>query len=303
LFAGNTTPTISSALSSSPASLSFSNDFEIGSSHSQKPPAGQRLTPGEVYEAKLLKYDQVADLALIQFQRAPPNLVRLPTGDERNIEVGSSVHAVGHPAGQNWTYTQGVISQVRTDYKWKGNNDLQHTATVIQTQIPINPGSSGGPLLDDNVAVIGINAFFMADKQALNFAISLGDIKQFLARSGNRAGTTQTPNPPPPATTSCKEQRQFPSFSDPITKKKVIPIDTLCLGRPNLWKVGEPADHVLWDRVGDGKIDIKIVYKFAPDVDLWILYQRRDGVPTQFGYDNGRKGKPDRWVTISPPHQ
>jgi hypothetical protein len=60
---------------------------------------------------------------------------------------------------------------------------------------------------------------------------------------------------------------------------------------------------MLWDRIGDGKIDFKIVYKFASDVDLWIVYGRRDGIPTLFGYDYGRKGKPDRWVPVNPPHQ
>jgi hypothetical protein len=60
---------------------------------------------------------------------------------------------------------------------------------------------------------------------------------------------------------------------------------------------------MLWDRVGDGKIDFKIVYKFASDVDLWIVYGGRDGIPTFFGYDYGRKGKPDRWVPVNPPHQ
>ena len=268
-----------------------------------KPPAGQRSDPGDVYEGKLVKYDQIADLALIQFQRPPAKLVALRTGDERSIEVGSSVHAIGHPAGEQWTYTQGIISQVRTDYRWKGVNDLQHRATVIQTQTPINPGNSGGPLLDDNVSVIGVNAFIMQEKQGLNFAISLGEITQFLARPGNREGTTQVSNPPPPRESLCKDQRQFPSFIDAVSKKKVLPIDTLCLGHPNAWRVGEPAEYVLWDRVGDGKIDFKIVYKFASDVDLWIVYGGRDGIPTLFGYDYGRKGKPDRWVPVNPPHQ
>jgi S1-C subfamily serine protease len=271
-----------------------------------KPPAGQRLNPGDVYEARLLKYDQIADLALIQFQRTPPNLALLRTADERSIEVGSSVHAIGHPDGQQWTYTQGVISQVRSDFRWKGNNDLQHSATVIQTQTPINPGSSGGPLLDDKVAVVGVNTFFRAEKQGLNFAISVGEIKRFIEMRDNREGTTHERKAESPRDTErCnqKDHRQFPPLQDPITKKKVVPFDTLCLGRPNFWRVGDPPEYVLWDRVGDGKIDVKIVYKFAPDVDLWIVYGMRDEVPTMFGYDYGRKGKPERWVTVNPPHQ
>jgi S1-C subfamily serine protease len=267
-----------------------------------KPPAGQRLNPSDVYEAILLRYDQVADLALIQFQRAPPNLALLRTGDERGIEVGSSVHAIGHPLGQDWTYTQGVISQVRTDYRWQDKACLQHAATVIQTQTPINPGNSGGPLLSDDVAVIGVNAFVKPETQGLNYAIALQEIKQFLARSGNRECPNQTASPAAPAKPDCKA-RQFPPIIDPVTKKDVTPIDTLCLGKPNAWQVGKPPEYLLFDRVGDGKIDFKIVYNFAPNVDLYIMYERRDEVPTLFGYDYGKKGKPDRWVNVGPPHQ
>ena len=269
-----------------------------------KPPVGQRLSPSDVYLAKLLKYDQVADLALIQVLRTPPNLVPLRIGDERSIVVGSSVHAIGHPNDQEWTYTQGVVSQIRTDYTWQDNTNFLHKATVIQTQTPINPGSSGGPLLDDDVAVIGVNTFLLPEKQGLNFAISVGEVKRFLEMPGNREGKKRKEESNPPAPQNpCKGHRQFPLFIDSITKKQVVPFDTLCLGRPNVWRVGEPPEYLLWDYVGDGKIDIKIVYKFAPDVDLWIAYKSRDEVPTMFGYDYGRKGKPDRWVPVNPAHQ
>ncbi len=269
-----------------------------------KPPVGQRLSPGDVYVAKLLKYDQVADLALIQFLHTPPNLVPLRIGDERSIVVGSSVHAIGHPNDQEWTYTQGVVSQIRTDYTWQDNTNFLHKATVIQTQTPINPGSSGGPLLDDDVAVIGVNTFLLPEKQGLNFAISVGEVKRFLEMPGNREGKKRKEESNPPAPQNpCKGHRQFPLFIDSITKKQVVPFDTLCLGRPNVWRVGEPPEYLLWDYVGDGKIDIKIVYKFAPDIDLWIAYKSRDEVPTMFGYDYGRKGKPDRWVPVNPAHQ
>jgi hypothetical protein len=263
-----------------------------------KPPAGQRLSPGDVYEAKVLKYDEVADLALVQFQRTPPNLALLRTGDERSLEVGSSVHAIGHPEGQQWSYTQGIISQVRSNYRWKDKQNILHTATVIQTQTPINHGSSGGPLLDDNAAVLGITAM---GGEGINFAISVGEIKRFLEMRENRVGRKQAPPPPDPQP-GCK-QRQLPPFIDAKTKKPVAPFDTLCLGRANKWLVGDPPEYVIFDRMGDGKIDLKVVLKFAPDVDLWIVYESRDGIPTMFGYDYGRQGKPDRWVSVGPPHQ
>jgi S1-C subfamily serine protease len=270
-----------------------------------KPPAGQQLRPTDMYEAHLNKYDEVADLAVIEIDHAPPNLLILRLGDERSVETGSTVHAIGHPSGDYWTYTAGVISQVRADYEWTGEDKLQHTATVIQTQTPINPGNSGGPLLDDGPNVIGINSFSEAGKQGLNFAISVGDVKRFLSAGGNRLAqlapdTNRTHKPPSPE--GC-ESRRYQSFIDQKTKKVVTPIDTKCSGRPNLYIVGERADkspeYALVDNVGDGKFDAKVVFAFDGKADLWIFYAKRNGVPTAFGYDHEGKGKPDLVVAVS----
>jgi hypothetical protein len=91
-----------------------------------KPPVGQRLRPMDMYEAHLKRYDEVADLAVIELDHAPANLVVLKLGDEQGTEVGSTVHAIGHPSGEYWTYTEGVISQIRTGYEWIGEDKKRH---------------------------------------------------------------------------------------------------------------------------------------------------------------------------------
>jgi S1-C subfamily serine protease len=87
-----------------------------------KPPSGQPLGATNMYEAHLVRFDEVADLALIELDHAPADLAVLKLGDEKSVEVGSTVHAIGHPSGEYWTYTEGVISQVRTD-RWTGEDD------------------------------------------------------------------------------------------------------------------------------------------------------------------------------------
>jgi len=267
-----------------------------------KPPAGQPLSPS-FYEARLVRIDQIADLALIQLRHAPSNLTALPLGDGRSIEVGSSVHAIGHPEGAYWTYTQGVISQVRADYRWTGDDKVQHVATVVQTQTPINPGNSGGPLLDDNANVIGVNSFRAPGNEGLNFAIGVDEIKRFLRTSASRVAENSTDvSLRPPEHVSTCEPRAFASFTDASIRKKVVPLDTQCRGYPNLYLIGErpggSAEYALIDRIGDGKIDIRIIFGFGSGVDLWVVYGRRDGVPTAFGYDHGGKGKPDQFIAV-----
>src|SRR5690606_14286963 len=130
----------------------------------------------DIRPAKVVKRDGVADLALLQVADVPAGVKPLAVGSAASVQVGADVHAIGHPTGEAWTYTRGVVSQVRKDYAWMD----EHKATVIQTQTPINPGNSGGPLINDDLEIIGVNSF-KADGEGLNFAVSADDVKAFLA--------------------------------------------------------------------------------------------------------------------------
>jgi S1-C subfamily serine protease len=142
-----------------------------------------KLSNDDLIAAEVIKMDPVRDLALLRPKALPSRPINpIKVAPQDNIEVGADVHAIGHPTGEVWTYTRGIVSQIRADYEWKGDpEDVQHRATVIQTQTPINPGNSGGPLLADDGQQVGVNAFVKADGQGLNFAISAKDVRAFLA--------------------------------------------------------------------------------------------------------------------------
>jgi hypothetical protein len=130
--------------------------------------------------------------------------------------------------------------------------------------------------LDDGGNVIGIKSFVEVGKQGLNFAISVGEVKRFLSSGGNRlAESAPESNRRKPQQAEGCEPHQFESFINQKTKKLVIPIDTICRGKPNLYLVGERADQspefALIDDVGDGKFDIKIIFAFDGRADLWIF--------------------------------
>src|SRR5262245_7455593 len=120
-----------------------------------------KLSSQDMVAANVIKVDRTRDLAMLQPKALPSRLIKpikVAPGD--NLEVGADVHAIGHPTGQAWTYTTGIVSQIRPDYEWSGGpKDVNHRATVIQTQTPINPGNSGGPLLEDSGMLVGVNSF------------------------------------------------------------------------------------------------------------------------------------------------
>jgi hypothetical protein len=126
--------------------------------------------------ARVIKLDKIRDLALLKPTSISSAANPIELGEIKDIQIGADVHAIGHPKGQEWSYTTGIISQIRNDFSW-----LEYRANVIQTQTPINPGNSGGPLLTDDGKLIGVNAFLLAGSQGLNFAVSVADVRDFLS--------------------------------------------------------------------------------------------------------------------------
>lgn len=222
---------------------------------------GGQITKADVRLAEVLRIDEVADLALIRVKRIPPGVEPVPLGQGNEIEVGSDVHAIGHPTGETWTYTKGVVSAVRPDYKWTTDDRTQHHATVIQTQTPINPGNSGGPLLTDDGKLIGVNSF-KAKGEALNFAVAVGEVRRFLSGNASRAaGRSQPQGTTASAGAGCKPRAlyQRENKTDGI---RITGVDLNCDGEVDaeLRVPVDPKEPMVYafDRNGDGRPDVLV---------------------------------------------
>src|SRR3989338_5013356 len=104
---------------------------------------------GKDYGAQLIGYNGLLDIAVLKVDAQLPSL---QFGNSDNIKVGEKVIALGNHAGLSFTVTEGIVSAVHR----KGPNNL---AVYIQTDVPVNPGNSGGPLVDTNSRIIGLNNF------------------------------------------------------------------------------------------------------------------------------------------------
>ena len=142
------------------------------------------ITEVASYSAKLINQNKIKDLALLEVERLPINIKPLSYGKFDKIRPGQNSFAIGHPEGLLWTFTSGMISQVRPDYVWRYKGS-RHKANVIQTQAAINPGNSGGPLFNKNKELIGINTF-TSEGENLNFAIAVDDVIDFLNENLNQ---------------------------------------------------------------------------------------------------------------------
>lgn len=128
---------------------------------------------GETYKAEVIEpYDQNGDLALLKIN-PKKNMPTITLGDSSMVKVGQKVLAIGNPFGFNGTLTTGIVSRI--DYE----------KNKIQTDAAINPGSSGGPILNINGEVIGISqSIFNPDNNKSNigigFAVPANEVKKVI---------------------------------------------------------------------------------------------------------------------------
>jgi S1-C subfamily serine protease len=147
-----------------------------------KPVFGTEPDQNAAYGIRLVAQDEQADLALLKIVKPPAGLVPVRFAQGSSIEVAEDIHVIGHPHGLLWSYTTGVVSQVRDNYTWKYADGSEHVAKVLQLQTAINPGNSGGPVLNSDAEMLGLIAMSQ-EGQNLDYAVHIDVIKDFVSKS------------------------------------------------------------------------------------------------------------------------
>ena len=118
------------------------------------------------------------DIAVLQLETSPKNLVPMPVGSSGNVQVGQKVMAIGNPFGLDQTLTTGVISGLGREIKADNGRTIYD---VIQTDAAINPRNSAGPLLNSSGRLIGMNTAIYSPSGAyagIGFAIPVDTINR-----------------------------------------------------------------------------------------------------------------------------
>ena len=126
--------------------------------------------PDERIPARVVGYDRIFDVALLKVELDAPYVLSFT--DIRSLEPGARIIAIGSPGGLENTITSGIISATGRRFLQMGD--------ALQVDVPINPGSSGGPLLDANGNLVGVVFAGIEQFEGVNFAIPSYWIQHFL---------------------------------------------------------------------------------------------------------------------------
>jgi S1-C subfamily serine protease len=146
------------------------------------------LADGRQFQAGVFGTDREHDIAEIRIGAR-----NLPVAElsERPLKVGQLVVAVGNPYGLGWTVTSGVVSALNRELPNPRGGKL---TGLVQTDAPINPGSSGGPLVDSHGRVVGITTAIVPFAQGLGFAVPTSTAFRVLGRFIRPARATSAPS-------------------------------------------------------------------------------------------------------------
>lgn len=141
------------------------------------------LPDGRELSARVLAQEPEIDLALLQAEALDLPVARI--ADARSLRVGDLLLAVGHPWGQRGSVTAGIVSalgraEVSRRRRGRISMDAPRTIEIIRTDASLAPGNSGGPLVNAEGAVVGINTMILGGDQGLALPSQL--VEEFIQR-------------------------------------------------------------------------------------------------------------------------
>jgi S1-C subfamily serine protease len=134
------------------------------------------FTDGSTAKGHVVGFDHATDLAVVRAGSAVP--AHAAFGDSATLRVGQLVVAIGNPLGFSSTVTAGVVSALGRTMRARDGRAMEG---IIQSDVALNPGNSGGPLVDSRGRVVGVNTAIILGAQGISFSVPIDTAKWVVA--------------------------------------------------------------------------------------------------------------------------
>jgi S1-C subfamily serine protease len=131
---------------------------------------------GIEFTGEVTGIDKDTDIAIIKIFGTGYSPVKL--GVSSDLKIGQLVIAIGNPLGYQHSVSTGVLSAVGRTMRTPGGHLIDD---ILQSDAPLNPGNSGGPLIDTNGEVVGINTAIIQSAQGISFSIAIDTVKEIIS--------------------------------------------------------------------------------------------------------------------------
>ncbi len=252
------------------------------------------------YNAKIYNIDKRKDLAILEIPNLSLRIKSINFKEFKKIRHGESLFVIGHPRGQLWSFNEGRVSNIWPNYDWKYKGS-SHKANVIQHQVPVSPGNSGGPVFNKNKELVGIVTFVDPEGQNLNFAVAVDDVIDFLNEKPKKVKKKKNNKwikKKDKGSTWIKKKEKKKKTDGSIDLSNAKEADINNNGTIDAWLIDENNNGIYEIAYGDtdenGIIDLLVMDKNENKIyEFTFIDSDEDGNPNIAKYDKDEDGKDD----------
>tara|TARA_B100001173_G_scaffold212960_1_gene183866 strand:- start:25 stop:1314 length:1290 start_codon:yes stop_codon:yes gene_type:complete len=252
------------------------------------------------YNAKIFNIDKRKDLAILEVPKLSLKIKPLNFKEFNKIRHGESLFVIGHPNGQLWSFNEGRVSNIWPNYDWKYKRS-NHKANVIQHQVPVSPGNSGGPVFSKDKELVGIVTFVDPEGQNLNFAVAADDVIDFLNEKPKKIKKSKNNKwikKKDKGSTWIKKKDKKKKTDGSIDLSNAKEADINNNGIIDAWLIDENNNGIYEIAYGDtdenGIVDLLVMDKNENKIyEFTFVDSDEDGNPNIAKYDNDEDGKDD----------
>ncbi|MEQ1752598.1 MAG: serine protease [Micropepsaceae bacterium] len=241
----------------------------------------QRPTEADAVQATVMRANRTTDLALIQSGAVDKHIRPILMATPATPEAGTRLRILGHPYGEIWSHTEGMLTETSPAFKWQASDGIMHQADVVKFQTSAITGNAGGPILNRQDRLLAVDTLRMDERSLTSLAVSVTEVKRILNSPQPQAIRAAVPKAPAKACEPVRLDTRRTKANDAT----VHILDLNCNGRTDAMMLvpdSSKSPNYLSNDANENGVTDSVYFDF-----------NRDGKFDEVQFDTNEDGMPD----------